>query len=58
MAIKKRIHIEVDDELLAQIESLAVRLGEKRSTVIRLILRAGVDVLPQRLGLRPEGDKP
>lgn len=46
-----RIHIMVDDALLEDITQLADRLGETRSTVMRLALRTGVAVLPDRIGL-------
>jgi len=46
-----RLHILVDEDLLEEINQLAERLGETRSTVMRLALRTGVAVLPERIGL-------
>lgn len=46
MVEQKRLTIDVPKELLDQCAVIAEQVGESRSTIIRLAIRAGLDNLP------------
>jgi metal-responsive CopG/Arc/MetJ family transcriptional regulator len=48
--------IELNDELSAEVDKAAELVGEKRATVLRLAIRAGLPIVSSRFqGPRPEG---